>query len=130
MPQLKVHLSIVALAVCLSGCESDFRVSTIQLGRSLNADNTVGNHTTVFAPNETVYVAIVTAGSGQGTIGVRWMYEGQVMGEPKKEVSSRDGVATEFHLQSTGEFPAGDYTVEVSFNGQPAGTRSFRVAKP
>ena len=129
MPQLKAHLSILTLAVCLSGCGSDLRVSTIQLGRSLNADNTVANHTTVFSASDTVYVAIVTAGSGKGTIGVRWLYEGRVMGEPKKEVSSRDGVATEFHLQSTG-FPPGDYTVEVLFNGQPAGNRSFKVVNP
>ena len=130
MCRMLFRVPAIVLSLCLLGCGSDLHVSTIQLGRSLNADNTVANHTTVFAANETVYVAIVTAGSGRGTIGVRWLYEGQVMGEPKKEVSSRDGVATEFHLQSAGGFPPGDYTVEVLFNGQPAGSRSFRVANP
>jgi hypothetical protein len=130
MRQSAVVLSMLVVVAGLLGCGSDLHVSTIQLGRSLNADNTVANHTTVFAPNETVYVAIVTAGSGKGTVGVRWMYEGRVMGEPKKPVSSRDGVATEFHLQSTGEFPTGDYTVEVFFNGQSAGSRPFKVVKP
>jgi hypothetical protein len=123
-----LQMPVVVLCVCLFGCGSEeLRVSSIQLGRSLNSDGTVARHTTDFGPNDTVYVSVLTTGVGTRTIGVRWMYGGRVMGEPKKEVSYRDDAATEFHLQSVSGFPAGDYTVEVFLDGQSVGTRPFRV---
>ena len=117
-------LLVIAVAG-LAGCGSDLRVTTIQLGRSLNADGTVASHTTTFQPDETVYASIVTAGAGSGTISVRWTYASRVVGEPKKEV--RGAGATEFHLQNAGGFPLGEYTVEAFLDGQSAGSRSFKV---
>lgn len=127
MHTFSVRLAVLILLTSIAGCGSSLRVTSLQLGRSLNADSTVANHTTRFAPGDTIYVSVVTAGVGSGTIGVRWTYEGRVMGEPTKEVSYRDVAATEFHLQSVGGFPPGDYTVEAFLNGQSVGTRTFRV---
>jgi hypothetical protein len=58
---------------------------------------------------------------------VRWTYSGRVMGEPTKSVSYTDDAATEFHLQSAGGFPVGDYNVEAFLDGQSVGSRPFRV---
>jgi hypothetical protein len=116
---------VVLLALIVAGCGSNLSVSSIQLGRSLNADQTVANHTTTFTPSETIYVSVLTAGTGKGTIGVRWTYEGRVVGEPTKEV--RGAGATEFHLQNAGGFPLGDYSVEAFLDGVSAGSRTFRV---
>ena len=123
---------LIVLCAWVAGCGAGegLEVTSIQLGRSVNADGTVGGHTTRFAPGDTVYVSVLTSGVGSATIGVRWMYRGRVLGEPKKEVSYKDVAATEFHLQSAGGFPVGDYTVEVSLDGQSVGTREFRVEKP
>jgi hypothetical protein len=118
---------LLLAAVLLTGCGSDLRVSTIQLGRSINTDNTVANHTTTFGPHDTVYVSVHMAGSGSGTVGVRWTYMGRVVGEPKKQVSFRGGGATEFHLQNAGGFPPGEYKVEVFLNDTSVGARDFRV---
>ncbi len=126
MRQPRVYLLVVTLLTCIA-CGPGLQVTTIQLGRSVNTDNTVANHTTTFGPRDTVYVSIATSGRGAGTIGVRWMYAGRVVGEPKKDVSYKGAAATEFHLQNAGGFPPGDYSVEVFLNGQAAGTRSFRV---
>jgi len=126
MYRVTVRLPIIALlAFAVAGCGSNLRVSSIQLGRSLNADSTVANHTTTFTPTETIYVSVLTAGAGKGTIGVRWTYEGRVMGEPTKEV--RGAGATEFHLQNAGGFPLGNYSVEAFLDGVSAGSRTFRV---
>jgi hypothetical protein len=108
MPQLRVLPSLVATVLLLTGCASDISVTTIQLGRSVNTDNTVASHTTTFGPNDTVYVSIQVSGSGSATLGVRWTYMGRVVGEPKKQVSFRGGGATEFHLQNAGGFPPGN----------------------
>ena len=127
MRQFSVVASLLATLLVFAGCASELRVTTIQLGRSINADSTVANHTTTFGPRDTVYVSIHVSGSASGTIGVRWTYMGRVVGEPKKQVSFRGGGATEFHLQNAGGFPPGDYTVEVFLNDQSVGTRDFRV---
>ena len=119
---------VVMLSFALAGCGSNLSVSTIQLGRSLNADSSVANHTTRFKPNETVYASVITAGAGSGVIKVRWIYAGRVMGEPSKPV--RGAAATEFHLQSAGGLPPGDYSVEAFLDGQAAGKREFRVDNP
>jgi hypothetical protein len=130
MRKLNISMAGVVLFACLAGCGwgQALQVTSVQVGRSLNADGTIASHTTSFKPNDTVYVSVVTTGVGSGTIGVRWMYGGRVVGEPKKPVSYRDEAATEFHLQSAGGFPVGDYTVEAFLDGKSVGTKTFRVA--
>jgi hypothetical protein len=125
---MRLPSCLVFLSLALAACGSNLSVSTIQLGRSLNADSTVASHTTRFTPNETVYASVITAGVGNGVIKVRWIYSGRVMGEPTKEV--RGAAATEFQLQSAGGLPPGDYTVEAFLDGVAAGSREFRVDLP
>lgn len=129
---LKSRLPLIVLITLLFGCGwgESLSVTSLQLGRSLNADNTVANHTTRFAPGDTIYVAVMTQGLGSGTIGIRWTYAGRVVGESTKQVSYTDAAATEFHIQSPVGFPVGDYTVEAFLDGVSVGTRTFRVDKP
>jgi hypothetical protein len=132
MRKFEVGLTVMILFACLAGCGSGqpLRVTTIQLGRSLNPDNTVASFTTVFAPTDTIYLSAFTTGVGSGTLGVRWTYAGQVIGAPEKQIAYRIDAVTEFRLQSAAGFPPGDYIAEVFLNGQSAGTRPFRVEKP
>ena len=125
--RLALRLGLVTVLVCAASCGSSLRVTSIQLGRSLNPDHSVADHAISFAPNDTVYVSVFTAGVGSGTLSVRWTYAGRVLDEPQKKVSYRDIAATDFSLRSVAGFPTGQYTAEVFLNGQPAGTRTFRV---
>ena len=129
IPTFHLRLLIV-LACAAAGCGSSepLQISKIQLGRSLNPDKTVASHTALFKPGDTVYVSVLTAERGAGTLSVRWSYGGRLVDQPKKEVSYRGAAATEFHLQSPGPFPEGDYEVEVFLNGEPVGRRGFRVS--
>jgi hypothetical protein len=122
------HLAIVTLFACV-GCGSadPLRVTGIQVGRSLNADGTIATHATTFVPNDNIYLSVRTAGSGSGTISVRWLYAGRVVDEPKKEVSYRDVAATQFQLKSPQGFPIGEYAAEVFLDGKPVGKQAFRV---
>jgi|RhiMetdeSRZDD1v2_1073273.scaffolds.fasta_scaffold383565_2 hypothetical protein len=112
-----------------AGCgpNEPLRIATLQLGKSLNPDNSVGTHTTRFKPDDTVYVSLLSDDPGYGTVTVRWLLNGQVVSEAKRDVSYTRGAATEFHLQNSGGFPHGNYRVEILINGQPAGSREFRV---
>ena len=114
------------------GCRSNapLEVSTLQLGRALSSDNSVGSHTTVFRPDDTIYVSVLTTDTGSGAIGVRWMYGGRVISEPSKDVSYKGAAATEFHIQNSGGFPEGKYTVEAFVDGQSVGKRAFTVERP
>jgi len=123
----KVVLIAIAAAV-LTGCKPSepLVVQTIQTGRSLNSDNSVGTHTTRFKPTDTMYVAVLT-GRGSGTIEARWSISGRVINEAKKDVSTIEPAATAFRFQAADGFRVGDYTVEILVDGKSVGTRNLRV---
>lgn len=123
----KVVLIAIAAAV-LTGCKPSepLVVQTIQTGRSLNSDNSVGTHTTRFKPTDTMYVAVLT-GRGSGTIEARWSISGRVINEAKKDVSTIEPAATAFRFQAADGFRVGDYTVEIFVDGKSVGTRNLRV---
>lgn len=119
------------LAIGLLACRSNdpLQAGTIQLGRSLNPDNSVADHATTFGRSDTVYVSVLTTAAGSGTVGVKWSYQGRAIDEPKREVSYREPAATAFHLVNSGGFPPGSYSVEVFIDGKSVGSRNFSVAQ-
>ena len=123
-----MSLALLPLVLVTACRPSDpLRVAAVQTGRSLNSDNTVGLHTTRFKPDQTMYVSVITANRGAGTLEAKWTFGGRVINEGKKEVSYNDQAATEFHLQYAGKLPPGEYTVEILLDGQSVGTRTLRV---
>ena len=129
MPAKSLRPLLLCVLLALAGCSPGvpLQVKTLQLGKSLNPDNSVGAHTTRFKPDDTIYVALLSEEPGEGTVTARWMFGGQVVSEAKKDVSYMRPAATEFHLQNSGGFPAGEYRDDILVNGQPAGSREFRV---
>jgi hypothetical protein len=126
-----VVIAVIVSGLLLGACQPSgpLRVTTIQTGRSLNSDRSVGNHTTRFKPDDTMFAAVLTDGPGSGTIAVRWRYAGRLVSEESKTVSYRDHAATEFHIQNSSGFPAGEYSVEILVDGKPFATRSLRVER-
>ena len=125
--------AIVALVLALvsAACQprGPLKVSTIQTGKSLNSDNSVGAHTTRFRGQDTLYVAVLTEGPGAGTLTARWTYVGRLVSEDSRTVSYGDSAATEFHIKNSSGFPPGDYAVEILLDGKPVETRNLRVEK-
>jgi hypothetical protein len=118
----------LAVAASLSACGvGSLKVTNIQTGRSLNSDNSVATLGTTFKPSDTIYVAVLTDGTGRATIGAKFSHLGRVVSEPEKKVSYRGAAATEFHLDYAGGIPAGEYDIEVFFEGQSAGMRKVTV---
>lgn len=120
-----IALVLVAALACKP--TEPLRIDAIQLGRSLNPDNTVATHSTLFKPSDTVYVSILTPEAGSGNLSVRWLYAGRLVDEPTKNVSYSSGAATAFPLLSGNGLPPGDYSVQVLLDGEPVGTRAFHV---
>jgi hypothetical protein len=123
---IRAALAAVAL-LCGVACSGPLQLANIQVGRSLNQDRSIASITTLFKPNETVYVSVQTAAAGKGTVSVKWKFGSRVIDEPSKQVSYDGPASTEFHLQNSGGFPPGDYSVEVFIDGVQVGTRAFKV---
>ncbi|MEZ5419035.1 MAG: hypothetical protein R2708_17095 [Vicinamibacterales bacterium] len=122
-------LTALLATVVLAACSQPITVDTLQIGRSLNADQSVASQTSTFKPNETVYVSALSNARGYGTIAVRWYMGSQLLSEREKPVKFQGAGATEFHISSATGFPPGDYHVEVLVDGQSVGTRNFNVRK-
>ena len=122
-----VAFVLLAAYVCGCGAGEPLRVSDVQVGRSLNSDNSIGSHTTSFKPGDTMYASVLTDGSGSATITARWTYAGRVVNETAQKVSYTGHAATEFHIRPSGDFPTGEYVLEILFNGEPVETRNLRV---
>jgi hypothetical protein len=121
----------LALAAVVAGCQprGPLKVATIQTGKSLNSDDSIGEHTTRFRGQDTLYVAVLTEGPGAGTLTARWTYVGRLVSEDSRTVSYGDSAATEFHIKNSSGFPPGDYAVEILLDGKPVETRNLRVEK-
>ena len=127
----KKLLAGLLLAFVVTACRpgGPLQLETIQTGRSLNSDNSVGTLATRFRPDDTLFVAVLTKGPGAGKIGVKWTYSGRLVSEDSRDVSYRDSAATEFHIKNSGGFPAGDYGVEILIDGKSVATRPLKVEK-
>ena len=125
MVRTALALAAVVFGMACSG--GPLALANIQIGRSLNQDRSVASITTLFKPNETVYVAVQTSDAGKGTISVKWKFGTQVIDEPTKQVDYVGPASTEFQLMNSGGFPPGDYSVDVFIDGVQVGTRAFKV---
>lgn len=123
---VRTTLAVTAIVFGIA-CSGPLQLANIQVGRALNSDRSVSSITTLFKPNETVYVSVQTTAAGKGTISVKWKFGSQVIDEPSKPVSYDGPASTEFHLQNSGGFPPGDYSVDVFIDGAQVGTRNFKV---
>ena len=107
-------------------------VSGIDVGRTLNPDKTIGDNTATFKPMDTIYVSVATNGTSSGAnLSARFTYgaDGQVVKDESRQIAPSGAAQTEFHIAKPDGWPEGQYKVEVSINGTPAGTKSFEVRK-
>ena len=122
-----IRLLVIVSLIFVAACSGPLQLANIQVGRSLNQDRSISSITTLFKPNETVYVSVQTTAAGKGTISVKWKYGTRVIDEPTKQVDFDGPASTEFHMQNSGGFPPGDYSVDVFIDGVQVGTRAFKV---
>lgn len=105
------------------------RVTDVQLGKSLGPDKKVQSPSETFAPKDTIFAVVITDGSGPAaTIGAKWTFQdGQTVKEDSRSITPNGSAITEFSIQKPGGWPKGSYKVDITVNGQPATSKSFRV---
>lgn len=150
MMNMKFPLAIVAVAaLTLNGCGRKDEapadsavaapapappmasVTTIETGKHVDANKRVVDTTSVFAPNDTMYVAVVTANATPSSTlkTLVTFQDGQVVDSSSQTVQAGPSSVTEFHLVKAGGWPTGDYTVEIMLDGQSVGTRRLTVRR-
>jgi hypothetical protein len=114
-----------------TGTGAGVRVSQIDMGRSLNADKTIGDNTSSFKPTDTIYASIATAGSAPSTtLKARWTFQdGQVVNESTQTIAPTGDARTEFHISKPDGWPPGKYKLEVFLDGSLANSKDFEVER-
>jgi hypothetical protein len=108
-----------------------FTVTTIDLGKAVDADKKIASPTTSFSPKDTIYASIASDGSSPSVkIDTKWTFQdGQTVEEQTQTISPTGPAVTEFHIAKAKPWPAGKYKVEVLVNGTSAGVKEFDVSK-
>lgn len=112
-----------------------FKVTGAELGKGIKPDNTVQTATDTFGPKDTIYLSVASEGLPQprAVLTVKWTYGAKDTPVHEETVNltppSEKPVHTEFHIAKPSAWPAGDYKVVLTVDGQPSVTRTFTVAK-
>ena len=106
-------------------------VSSVNVGKAIGPDKKVTAATTEFAKNDTMYASVETTGSGNATLGAKWTWSGggktTVVKEDSMTINASGPATNEFHVSKPDGWPAGEYTVDVTIDGKPAGSKKVTV---
>lgn len=111
------------------------KVVSLMIGKSVGPDQKVGGEADTFAPGDTVYAAVGTAGASPGTkLTARWASVSRSgaekpAGDETKTIAPAGDAVTEFHLAKPGGLATGDYKIEILLDGQSVAAKAFRVAR-
>ena len=109
-----------------------FKVTSVDLGKSVGDDKKIKDAATTFAPKDTIYAAVSSEGAApKATLKARWTYgaKGKLVNEESRDIAPSGPTVTEFHIAKPSGWPAGKYKVEVSADGNPVETKEFEVKK-
>jgi hypothetical protein len=106
------------------------RVSDIRVGSTIGADKRVTEETDTFKPTETIYASVTTTGTAPSSmLAARWTYgtHGQLVKADSQSITPSGTATTEFHISKPGGWPKGSYSVAITVDGTPAGSKAFTV---
>jgi hypothetical protein len=106
-------------------------VSSVSIGKAVGADKKVTAASDTFAKGDTIYASVDTTGSGSATLAAKWTYTKDGKTVPVKEdtatISATGPATSEFHISKPDGWPVGTYQVDITVDGKPAATKSFKV---
>jgi hypothetical protein len=109
-----------------------FRVTSVDLGKSIGDDSRIKDAAAAFGRHDAIYVSISSEGvSPKVTLKAKWTFgaKGTLVNEETRDIAPTGPAATEFHITKPSGWPVGKYTLEVSVDGSPVATKEFAVQK-
>jgi hypothetical protein len=137
-------LAILALAGSLvAGCQkkaetpppvttpapAPFKVTGIELGKSLTADKRIATPTESFGTRDTIYAVIASEGAAKSaTVKARWTFQDTTLvAEDTQQLAPTGPAWTEFHIMKPTRWPVGNYAIEVTVDGADSGRKTFSI---
>jgi hypothetical protein len=104
-------------------------VTSVDLGTAVGSDQKVTSPTTTFSPKDTIYAAVSTTGNAaNATLGAKWTYQdGQTVNDSSQTIAPTGPAVTTFHISKPDGWPAGNYKVEISVDGNMVSSKDFTV---
>jgi len=102
-------------------------VSGVETGKGLNTDKTVKDDAHDFGVRDTIYVSVKTEGAGNGKLAAKFTFGGKTVNESSQDISTTGDANHEFHITKKTPWPKGDYKVDITLDGAPAGSKDFTV---
>jgi len=106
-----------------------FKVTGIELGKSLTAERKIAAPTTTFGTRDTIFAVIASEGTAKSTkVGTRWTFQDTlVVAQDSQDLAPTGPAWTEFHITKPTRWPKGKYAVEVSVDSVAAGRKEFEI---
>ncbi|MBK8249587.1 MAG: hypothetical protein IPK85_19645 [Gemmatimonadetes bacterium] len=110
-------------------------VTAVEIGRHLGENKRVSDTTSVFAPKDTLYLAVATENTAPGAMLLaKWSFQtGQTVDSTTQAIAAPGpgamGTVSEFHLVKPSGWPVGKYKVEVWLDGASKGVKEFEVKR-
>ncbi|MFT4247026.1 MAG: hypothetical protein QM581_03170 [Pseudomonas sp.] len=103
-------------------------VTGVTVGNTAAADKSVAPVATLGAKDK-IIVSVKTDGAASNVpVAAKLTYQdGQVAGEQSATINAAGAETTNIEFSKASDWPAGQYTADVTVDGKPAGTQKFEV---
>lgn len=107
----------------------DFKIASVLLGTSLDAERIVVADAETFAPTDRIHASVLSTGAHDGLrLSAKWLApDGSVVAETEQPLAPTTATATTFSIANPTGWPAGEYQLQVAVNGSTLQTRTFKV---
>ncbi|MGH7525965.1 MAG: hypothetical protein ACREMX_04610 [Gemmatimonadales bacterium] len=110
---------------------AELRIVTVMIGRQIGAEKRITEPTFQFAPKDTVYLSVATAGApASATLGTKWVSaKGEMMDSSSQTIQPKGEEITEFHFSPARGWAVGTYKVTLYADGDSVDAKTFAVKK-
>ncbi|MFY2762581.1 hypothetical protein [Arenimonas sp. MALMAid1274] len=107
----------------------DFRITSLHLGKAVDAEGQVREPVEAFGPKDKIHAAVTSVGSSEGlTLEARWTAaDGTEVAKAGQSLSPTTPTVTTFSIAQPEPWPTGAYQVTISINGRAVETRGFTI---
>ncbi len=119
----------VAMPAPMPVAPAGVQVASIDLGTAASPNQLAKDPTATFAPTGAINAVVSTTGTAaSATLAAKWTYQdGQTVNETSQTIAPTGPASTTFTIEKPDGWPVGKYKVEITLDGQPAGSREFEV---
>ena len=107
----------------------EFKIVSVLLGKSLDADGVVQTDSERFGRKDKIYATVLSTGEHQGLrLQAKWLaHDGSTVAETEQPLVPNGPTATSFSIANPEGWPEGEYELRIAINGSPMQARTFQV---